>query len=246
VAQEIIKRVGERAYRYRVDRIKDPATGRSRAKWTYLGRLEEGLPSPAPLRAVATRTRLISSLERLLERTDYNDLTADAVAREAGVAHGTFYRYFKDKRDAVGAALDRVKETIDSARPRFDSEIGSREDERRRVRAWVTSVMYAPVERTGLLRAWYDVLSADPEVRAGRDARRQMHQAEFRVYLDRLAAAGIIDAITEPAFTASLLALFDGVFRAVATEKRVVDQPFIDGVAAVFDRAIFGACAEDA
>jgi AcrR family transcriptional regulator len=241
VPQEIIKRVGERAYRYRVDRIKDPATGRSRAKWTYLGRLEEGSPAPVPHRAAVTRTRLIDSLEHLLERTDYRDLTADAIAHEAGVAHGTFYRYFKDKRDAVGAALDRVKETIDSARPGFDAEIGSREDERRRVRAWVISVLHAPVERTGLLRAWYEVLSADDELRCTRDARRAAHQAEFRVYLDRLTAAAIIAPIGEAAFTSSLLGLFDITFRAIAIDRRPVDEDLVNGVAAVFDRAIFGA-----
>ncbi|HTV73486.1 MAG TPA: TetR/AcrR family transcriptional regulator [Candidatus Acidoferrales bacterium] len=240
MGQEIIKRVGERAYRYRVDRVTDPATGRSRAKWTYLGRLEQGASPPVQDRAAAMRTRLIDALERVLERTDYRELTADAVASAAGVAHGTFYRYFKDKREAVGAALDRVKETIDRQRPRFDDRIGTRDEERARVRAWVSSVVHAPIERTGLLRAWYDILSDDLELRTSRDARRQTYHAEFGAYLGRLAAAGIIEPVAEPAFAASLLALFDAIFRAIATEHRVVDQPLVDGVAAVFDRAIFG------
>jgi AcrR family transcriptional regulator len=236
MGQEIIKRVGERAYRYRVDRVLDPKTGRSRAKWTYLGRLTDSASPQASDRAATMRTRLLDAVERVLERTDYREL-----ASEAGVSHGTFYRYFKDKREAVGAALDRVKETIDRQRPRFDDRIASREEERLRVRQWVISVVHAPIERTGLLRAWYDVLSDDLELRTARDARRQTHQADFAAYLDRLASAGIIEPVVQAAFATSLLALFDAIFRSIATEQRVVDQAFVDGVAAVFDRAIFGA-----
>ncbi|HEY0798529.1 MAG TPA: TetR/AcrR family transcriptional regulator [Candidatus Baltobacteraceae bacterium] len=239
MSQEIIKRVGSRAYRYRVDRVRDPITGRSRSKWTYLGKLQDGAPAPVPHRAAAMRARLIDALERVLERTDYRELTADAVVHEAGVAHGTFYRYFKDKREAVRAALDRVKETIDRERPRFDAQIGTREEERARVRAWIVSVLHAPIERAGLLRAWYEVLSNDAALRSSRDERRSANQLEFGAYLDRLAAVGHIRAVVEPGFLTSLLSLFDAVFRSVALEQRTIDDELINGVAAVFDRAIF-------
>ena len=243
MAREVVKRVGERAYRYLVERVRDPQTGRSRAKWTYVGPLVGDADSPAPLphNANETRERLIDALERVLERLEYRELTADAVVREAGFSHGTFYRYFKDKREAVRAGLERVKGIIDRERPSFDVPIASRDEERRRVHAWVASVLHAPLERMGLLRAWYALIDADEELRAAREERRASNLVYFEAYLDRLSAANVIKPIETPRFSASLLSLFDAVIRTAAVERQAIDEEVVAGVTSVFDRAIFGA-----
>lgn len=242
MAQEVVKRVGARAYRYLVERVRNPETGRMRAKWSYIGRLtEDAQPqAPPPRPPSETRERLIDALERVLERIEYRDLTADAVTREAGLSHGTFYRYFKNKREAVRAGLDRVKGIIDRERPSFDVMVTSRDNERVRVRAWVMLVLHAPLERTGLLRAWFEVLDADAELRAAREERRVATRAYFQAYLDRLSAAAIIKPIKAPHFAASLLSLFDSVLRTAAVERQGVNEEIAAGVAGVFDRAIFG------
>ena len=38
VAYKVTKRIGGRAYLYRVESQRDPETGRRRNRWTYLGR----------------------------------------------------------------------------------------------------------------------------------------------------------------------------------------------------------------
>src|SRR5579875_1893773 len=111
MAYEVTKRIAGRAYRYRVESVRDPETGKRRSRWTYLGRAEgaaAAAPAPARRRGDA-RERLLDALERLLEARDLAGVTADAVAAEAGLAHGTFYRHFRDKRDAFKAALDRLR-----------------------------------------------------------------------------------------------------------------------------------------
>jgi len=71
VAYEVIKRVGGRAYRYRVESYRDPETRRVRGKWTYLGRVEgEGTLSPERQARPSSRTRLLNALEELLGMRD--------------------------------------------------------------------------------------------------------------------------------------------------------------------------------
>ena len=115
MSHEVIKRVGARAYRYRVESYRDASSKKVRSRWTYLGRVDRPAddgepPSVAPRtrrRTSETRERLIEAFEFLLETLSFDRVTAGAVAERAGVAHGTFYRYFSDKAALLRAALDR-------------------------------------------------------------------------------------------------------------------------------------------
>src|SRR6185312_10108320 len=103
MAYEVTKLVNGRPYRYRVRSERDSVTGKTRNRWTYLGRGEAGAaPAPARPRPNA-RDALLDALERLLDRHDPRDVTAGAVSVEAGLAHGTFYRYFRNRDDAIRA-----------------------------------------------------------------------------------------------------------------------------------------------
>lgn len=109
-----------------------------------------------------TRRRLIDAALKLLERDGYHDLKVTEVAREAGVAAGVFYIYFKDK-DVL--ALELLDEVISSmfgrvfAKPRpedaFDAAL---EANRRYVSLFV--------DGGGLNRALGQIVDALPEARA--------------------------------------------------------------------------------
>ncbi len=68
-------------------------------------------------KALATRERLLDAAERCL--SSGRELTSGAVAQEAGVSTGTFYRYFDDRDDLLSAAfgrqLDRMIDTVERA-----------------------------------------------------------------------------------------------------------------------------------
>ena len=49
---------------------------------------------------------LMKIVVQVLSREGLNDLTMDTVAREAGVAKGTLYAYFRNKQDLVREAID--------------------------------------------------------------------------------------------------------------------------------------------
>jgi len=247
VAHEVVKKVGRRAYRYRVESYRDPATHKVRSRWTYLGVEPPGAgPEPAHDEPVvrrasqATKERLVAAFERLVAREPYATVTAGMVAAEAGLAHGTFYRYFADKRAVFMAALERVREEFERSRPTFDPPYGPRERERNRVREWLEATLQRPAENPGVVRAYFDLLETDEELLAGRRRRTAERNATFTQYLEGLTRAGIVAAEAPGSLAAALLALADAVFRETLAAGAPVRPAIAAGVVLVFDRAIFG------
>ena len=73
----------------------------------YHAALQEAVEAAAPdlRKAEATRLRLLAATARLLEEHGLARLKVTDIADGAGAAHGTFYSYFRDKRDAAEAVL---------------------------------------------------------------------------------------------------------------------------------------------
>ncbi|MFA5139799.1 MAG: TetR/AcrR family transcriptional regulator [Elusimicrobiota bacterium] len=75
----------------------------------------------------AVRKRLIlDAARRLLVRRGYRDIPLDDVAREAKVAKGTLYLYFKDKDDLMSASLQDVGDRLDQALERIPAHLTGR------------------------------------------------------------------------------------------------------------------------
>jgi AcrR family transcriptional regulator len=241
----VIKRVGRRAYRYRVESYRDAETRKVRSRWTYLGVATDpgadGAPSRVSRRPTSeTRERLITAFEHLVETQPYSAVTAGMVASDAGLAHGTFYRYFADKHAVFLAALDRKREQLQTARPSFDPPYGSLETERGRVRAWAETTLSVPPHNVGVIRALFEVLEGDEELRETRRSRNVERIAAFTRYLIGLTAeARIIDVPEPEALATALFALMDAVFRDAVISGNAAGAVTVAGVVAVFDRAIF-------
>lgn len=77
---------------------------------------------PQQQRGIETRNRIIEAARVLFSKDGYNGTNAKEIAAEAGVSVGSFYAYFKDKKElfmevthvhmkqAIFAMLDEVKE----------------------------------------------------------------------------------------------------------------------------------------
>jgi AcrR family transcriptional regulator len=233
LAYEVIKRVSGRAYRYRVESFRDPETRRVRGRWTYLGRVDPadaGLPERPP--KPSSRDRLLDAVSRLLSETDAESLSAGTIAREAGVAYGTFYRYFKDRAHAVREALLRHGPALGDIAERFGAPLGTREEERQRVGRWIRDTAEASLRERGLVRAWHVYSNSDDAVQASR--RNVVDAADDAVtnYLQRLNDAGIT-SITSPRFTAyALVALVIAIGRDCALEGAFPENK-LDGLVAL-------------
>ena len=58
------------------------------------------------------RESILSAARALLQEKGYGDIVLDDVARRAGIAKGTLYLHFKDKRDLVSAVMERLGEGL--------------------------------------------------------------------------------------------------------------------------------------
>ena len=233
MAYEVIKRVSGRAYRYRVESFRDPETRRVRGRWTYLGRVDPadaGLPERPP--KVSSRDRLIDAVARLLAQHDAESLSAGTIAREAGVAYGTFYRYFTDRAHAVRETLLRRAPALGLVHERFGGPVGPAAEERERVAGWMREAVETSLRERGLVRAWHVYSNADDAVVAAR--RKAVETADDVVtdYLNRLNAAKIT-TIASPRFAAyALVALVVAVGRDCALENAFSGQK-LDGIIAL-------------
>lgn len=246
MAYEVTKRVGERAYRYRVESYRDPASTKVRSRWTYLGVVASDGSAPAPAKragAERTRERLLEAFETLAREQSFRDVTAGAVANKAGVAHGTFYRHFPDKRALLLASIERVRRQLDATRPDFVSPIGTREEERARVRDWLAAVFSRKGHNVGLFRAFMEAADLDEELRAFRTSRKAERVASLSTYFERLTEAKI-SAIDHPeALAGALTLMVDGVMRDWLASYDIAEEEkpaaLATGIIDAFDRAIF-------
>jgi AcrR family transcriptional regulator len=72
------------------------------------------------------RSELIDAAEELFLANGYEDTTVSDIVRKIGVAHGTFYHYFKSKDGVLDAITDRwieeIKEGVAGIASRDDSD----------------------------------------------------------------------------------------------------------------------------
>ncbi len=241
MAYEVVKTIGGRPYRYRVERVRDPATGKQRSRWTYLGRVDPATGERPRTRRTDGRERLLDALERLLEATDFSAVTAGAIAAEAGVAHGTFYRHFHDKRDALRSAFERVRERRGPTLDMLRDDVPSREAARTALRACVTLVLESPANHPALLRAFYALVMRDAELSQERRQRKAASISAMTRYLGVLRERGFAAIDDAEATAAAILALIEGLYRDSNVDGIPLDAARVRAAATFVDRAVFAA-----
>ena len=74
---------------------------------------------PKQSRAIRTREKLMAALERLLRTQEFETISVQDIAREAGVAVGSVYSHFKDKNAFLDALLtfwrDQVEQQLEAS-----------------------------------------------------------------------------------------------------------------------------------
>jgi AcrR family transcriptional regulator len=223
LAYEVIKRVSGRAYRYRVESFRDPETRRVRGRWTYLGRVdpaEAGLPDRPTKRN--SRDRLLDAVARLLADHDAESLSAGLIAREAGVAYGTFYRYFTDRAHAVREALLRHGASLGDVTTLFAALPGTAELERERLANWIRDAAETSLRERGVVRAWHVYSNADDAVSTARREAVDGAVDAVAAYLEGLRAAGVTATQGSTRFAAyALVALVVALGRDCALEGEI-------------------------
>jgi AcrR family transcriptional regulator len=66
---------------------------------------KNGVREPVQQRGKAKKARIVTAARKLMNSLDYEAVTTNRITGEAGVSVGTFYSYFKDKRDVFLEAI---------------------------------------------------------------------------------------------------------------------------------------------
>ena len=240
MAYEVTKLVNGRPYRYRVRSERDLVTGKTRNRWTYLGRGDSGGPPVAARPRPNAREALLDALERLLDRSDPRDVTAGAVSVEAGLAHGTFYRYFRNRDAAIRALTDRLREALALELGLLDDPPGDVIAARTALRTWTGAVLHARMQHHGLVRALYSLATYDDEIRTTLRARRNANSLRLTSWLAALAERDIV-TLPEPAATGDVLfSMLDGVGREAIAAGEPLAEWRVAAAVELVDRAVFG------
>lgn len=185
---------------------------------------------PTRARGRQTRQALLDAAKAVLPRRGYHDTRVDDIAEEAGVSHGTFYRYFDNTDDLFHVlAQETVSELVELVAS-FPREVSHQH-----LRAWLGDWFRAYRANGGVISAWQEFDHEDPEL-----ARYSLEVAA--VFFDRLTRIVHQRAFGDPTVDALvLLATIERVPYNVLVMGHLDEDEAIDAAAVVVRRAIFGA-----
>ncbi|MEH7417589.1 TetR/AcrR family transcriptional regulator [Neobacillus drentensis] len=125
---------------------------------------------PKQERAQAKRNALIESGYALFHEKGYEQTTAKEIAAHAGVATGTFYRYFSDKRQLL---MSLIEDKIETFLPPEISWLSSNPEA---ALASSLEIHYNRIHEFGLRHVLPELLSKDSELAAVLNkARKRIH-----------------------------------------------------------------------
>ena len=120
---------------------------------------------PAGRRGAATRAALVRATAELVAEVGYHQATTRAIAERAGVAEGSIYRHFPDKRALFSAAVLDSQQGVDEWMSDLPQRAGT---------APVDAILTQALTQLSRLRAGIlpleAALAASPELAAGPDA----------------------------------------------------------------------------
>ena len=97
----------------------------------------------------ATRARLLDGAKQLFASQGLHGVTTHDIAARAGVAAGTFYLHFKDKREIF---REIAASTLSGLKQRIDASAGAETEPERAVRAMATALTDFAFENRELMR----------------------------------------------------------------------------------------------
>lgn len=129
-----------------------------------------------------TRERLLNAAGKEFDEKGYYLTNGDAIAKRAGLGHGTFYIYFKNKNEVLIELLQRSTTVIPYTAYRKDPQYLMRHaDSPKRLEAAIMEMIKPLSEIPGLLRAFFQGMLQDRELiafgmRLGQDLARMFRE----------------------------------------------------------------------
>lgn len=161
------------------------------------------------------RRQILDAACELFGTRGYQDTNIADIAIRLRMGHGTFYRYFKNKRDifdaAVGEVLARIDAVIDGADPDKPLTIQAHAREVSRIGKALYAAFIADIPAARLI--FYEAAGLDDAVRARVDASLERFAALTAAYLENGRARGYlrVDLDTRTVSRALAAIVFEGI-----------------------------------
>ncbi len=127
----------------------------------------KGCRTPQQARSRETRRRILEAGVACFEELGYDNATTAAIARRAGVAVGTVYGYFGDKRAILLELLDTTaSEIAERIVERLDPRSWQEGDARAGVRNLIDTLFHTRTFNPGMQRILWERYFKDPDFRA--------------------------------------------------------------------------------
>jgi AcrR family transcriptional regulator len=159
--------------------------------------------SPATGRGERTRQRLLEAARPIFEKRGYHGTTVADVAKSAGVAHGTFYKYFESKDDVFRDLTNQVVGAMFERTRRRDPA----PDPVTRIVSANWRYIEAFREDASFLAIVFQVVTFEPEYREFWLRVRQRWADTIEHWVSREVEAGTADTRLDPAVAARALGL---------------------------------------
>jgi len=151
-------------------------------------------------RGEETRNELLAAASMLFARDGYHETSVPDIVHAAGVGHGTFYEYFRSRREIL-LELTRQAADNESRLPRLKSrDLGDR------VRAEIFWYLSDHVEHLELAKVWHEASTFDPEIAETRRRERARRTGRVRKGIE---AAGVRNDIDPDIAAAALTAMLE-------------------------------------
>lgn len=204
----------------------------------------EDLPRvPRQARSREKRVELMRAAARTFIEQGYANTTADEIAAAAGVSVGTFYNYFRNKRQIlVALVLERLEDIFTPLRlAQMDLTRGNY---RENIRVAVAAALSAN-DQTGLRRVWAELMSVEPELIPYQQRMRRYVQSQLEDRLVQAKEQGLTWPNLDVRVTAlAILTLVDALN--LRRTESVPEKHLVEGLTDMIYRAIFAVPAAEA
>lgn len=174
-----------------------------------------------------TRRALMHAGHQVLSESGFHGTTIDAIVERAGVAHGTFYRYFPNKELLAQDLLNEASIKLSVYFGELVTLLSDPSVDRTELRRWLERYTQAQMSEMAILRVWSDAVLVDQDLLA--DAAPMLEWGR-RQLAKPLAARGFpgeeVDAMV-------LLALVDSLganersASALEAAARIIERAFL-------------------
>jgi len=193
---------------------------------------------PQQARSREKREELIKAAAKLFIDHGYALTTADDIAITAGVSVGTFYSYFRNKRQIL---LVLVLERIDSILGNlYLTEMNfSSDNEREAIYVSIKEAMSTNAQ-TGLRRVWLELVSREPELIPYQQIVRRYTLEQLEEHIQVAVDAGRTWQNLDVAATALVIfTMLDALTLTLHTDNTVDDSRMINAITDFIYRALF-------